>query len=124
MYHSAEQVWNGLAKNATEGLAAPARIVPFTLLLFLGQIAPLIFGLMLIVSSGPVSGLTQLLAVAAIVAVFTPRLIAVSRFRQGFASALLHPVGVAVLLALQWYALARKFTGKNPTWKGRECKAG
>jgi hypothetical protein len=33
MYHNASEVWQGLAKNATEGMAAPARILPFTFLL-------------------------------------------------------------------------------------------
>ena len=30
MYHNAGEVWRGLAKNATEGMAAPSRILPFT----------------------------------------------------------------------------------------------
>ena len=30
MYRNASEVWCGLSKNATEGLAAPSRIVPFT----------------------------------------------------------------------------------------------
>ena len=30
-YRSAREVWDGLAKNASEGLAAPARIVPWTI---------------------------------------------------------------------------------------------
>ncbi len=124
MYRSAADVWNGLAKNATEGIAAPARIVPFTVLLVLGQIAPLVLGLMLLFSRVSASVQVQALAITAIAAAFTPRLIAIVRFRQGVASALLHPVGVAVLLALQWYALFRKFTGQNATWRGREYKAG
>ena len=40
MYTTAAQVWQGLAKNATEGVAAPARIVPISLLLLLGQVIP------------------------------------------------------------------------------------
>ena len=30
MYRNAGEVWRGLAKNATEGLAAPGKIVPAT----------------------------------------------------------------------------------------------
>ena len=40
MYDSTGAVWNGLAKNATEGIATPARIAPFTVMLVLGQIFP------------------------------------------------------------------------------------
>src|SRR3984885_15512830 len=42
MYRSASEVWRGLAKNATEGMAAPARVLPLTILLFCGQILPLL----------------------------------------------------------------------------------
>ena len=47
MYHNAAEVWRGLTKNATEGMAAPARILPFTFLLFCGQILPLLLALSL-----------------------------------------------------------------------------
>ncbi len=42
MYRSAGEVWNGLAKNATEGLAAPVRIVPISIVLLLGQVLPFV----------------------------------------------------------------------------------
>jgi hypothetical protein len=31
----------------------------------------------------------------------------------------LHPVGIAIFLAIQWFALARWLAGKPATWKGR-----
>ena len=42
MYRSAREVWFGLAKNATEGLASPRLIGPATLLLLGGQVLPLV----------------------------------------------------------------------------------
>ena len=42
MYESASAVWMGLAKNATEGLGSPRRIVPVTVLLLMGQVLPVI----------------------------------------------------------------------------------
>ena len=33
--------------------------------------------------------------------------------------ALLHPVGIVLLLAVQWYALARRISGKPAVWRGR-----
>ncbi len=42
MYQSGSEVWRGLAKNATEGMAAPAVIVPATLLLLGGQVVPVL----------------------------------------------------------------------------------
>ena len=50
MYHNAAEVWRGLAKNATEGMAAPARILPFTLLLFCGQVLPLLLAISLVIA--------------------------------------------------------------------------
>ena len=43
MYDSAAKVWQGLAKNATEGIATPGKIVPLSLILFLGQVVPALF---------------------------------------------------------------------------------
>jgi hypothetical protein len=40
MYHNAQKVWIGLAKNATEAMAAPARLPIFTILLAGGQVLP------------------------------------------------------------------------------------
>ena len=114
MYRNAVQVWRGLEKNATEGMAAPARIVPFSALLLLGQVLPL--PLFLLAPSA--------LTGAALVASYVPRLIAAARFRQNLLGALLHPLGVAILLVLQWYALVRKLTGGQATWKQRAYDLG
>jgi hypothetical protein len=37
---------------------------------------------------------------------------------------LLHPLGVAVLLVLQWNALIRKLAGQQVTWKKRAYRMG
>ena len=120
MYHSASEVWRGLAKNATEGMAAPARILPFTLLLFGGQILPLL----LLAAPVPYSGRERSFILVALAASFLPRLFSVWKYRQPLASALLHPVGVALLLALQWYALVGKLAGQRVTWKERAYRMG
>ena len=41
MYRTAGDVWRGLAKNATEGLASPGMILPATAILLGGQVLPL-----------------------------------------------------------------------------------
>jgi hypothetical protein len=117
MYTSATQVWNGLAKNATEGMAAPARIVPFSILLFCGQVLPLplLAAAFIAPPLAPYRGLLALCVAAS----YLPRILAAVRFRQSWLGALLHSAGVAVLLALQWYALVRKLTGRTVSWKSR-----
>ena len=120
MYHNATEVWRGLTKNATEGMAAPVRILPFTLLLFCGQILPLL----LLVIPASYSALEHSLILVAVAASFLPRLFSVWKYRQPVASALLHPLGVALLLVLQWYSLLGKMAGQRVTWKERAYRMG
>jgi glycosyltransferase involved in cell wall biosynthesis len=123
MYHNAAEVWNGLAKNATEGLAAPARIFPFSFFLFFGQVLPLVL-LVFVVGYAGLHSMAGILALGATTACFVPRLLAVLRFRQRLLSAILHPIGVLLLLVLEWYALGRKLAGKQATWKQRAYNVG
>ena len=120
MYSRSLDVWRGLAKNATEGIGAPATIVPFTLLLAAGQILP--FGL---IAAGLAAGWhgwpawTIAAAWAASGLALAPRLVEAARFRQSLTSALAQPLAIAVFLAIQWYALARKLLGLQTSWRGR-----
>jgi hypothetical protein len=124
MYHNAAEVWRGLAKNATEGMATPARILPFTLLLFCGQVLPLLLALSLAVAPASYGTHARTLIVVALAASFVPRLLSVWKYRQSLLSALLHPLGVTLLLVLQWYALLRKLAGQQVTWKERAYRMG
>jgi cellulose synthase/poly-beta-1,6-N-acetylglucosamine synthase-like glycosyltransferase len=118
MYHNAAEVWQGLAKNATEGIAAPARIVPITLLLLAGQVLPFALAILLMVQHRVMS-FAGACAGMAVVAAWLPRLLAVRRFRQPLIGAVLHPAGVLLLLAVQWYALLRKLRGGAVSWRSR-----
>ena len=124
MYRNASEVWSGLAKNATEGIAAPSRILIFSFLLLFGQIAPLLLALAALLIPCAVTGGLRWWLFAAIIGSFLPRFVAVARFRQRIESALFHPVGITVLLVLQWYALARKVAGRSATWKQRAYNPG
>lgn len=119
MYHGATEVWRGLSKNATEGLAHPKVIVPATIVLLGGQALPV-----LLLALGPwlLEPTATLLAGIATAAVFLPRLLAVRRFSQPVSSAILHPLAVVLFLMIQWTALARSLRGRASTWKGRAYK--
>ncbi len=133
MYRSASTTWNGLAKNATEGIAAPARIVPMTLFLGIGQVLPLpllwlawqhtrfIFPFL----GPPVRiGVAPVWAASVAVALsYLPRIVNTVQYRQSWFGAALHPLGVLVLLVLQWYALCRKLLGHPAGWKARQYTA-
>jgi hypothetical protein len=134
MYDSAAKVWQGLAKNATEGIATPGKIVPLSLILLLGQVLPIPLlaawcFLLSMARTGagfagdplwtPFSAGITVVLIAAVIATILPRLLAVRRFQQPISSALLHPVGILLLLVVQWYALARKLFGKPVGWRQR-----
>jgi glycosyltransferase involved in cell wall biosynthesis len=135
MYDSAAKVWQGLAKNATEGIAAPARILPLTLLLLLGQILPTLLILAILLTtifiwrrhmfiigvSKPWLAATWAAAfLLALFASYLPRLLAVKRFKQPLKSALLHPLGITLLLCIQWYALTRQLLRRPVGWRQRD----
>jgi hypothetical protein len=113
MYHTAAEVWSGLTKNATEGMATPRALPVWTALLGCGHVLPLI----LVFLGG---GLPAILALGAGVGT---RLVLAVRFRQPLLSALLHPLGVLTTLALQWAALARSKRGLKNDWRGRSYLA-
>ena len=119
MYTTAGQVWQGLAKNAIEGLGAPARIVPISLLLLLGQVVPFVLAGWLLLTHTPVRAEILVCTAIAVVAAWLPRVLATARFQQPLQSAVLHPVGIVLLLAIQWYALARKLLGGSVHWRNR-----
>ena len=137
MYRSAGQVWFGLAKNAREGLGSWPAIIVWTVILFGGQVLPFLllplgldfaFRGLISVGSNPVGSpeelreigwiVTALAGLAAVVALAV-RLDAARRYRASWLGAVFHPVGVSVLLTLQWYATVRAWLGIPVGWKGR-----
>ena len=113
MYSDAGSLWEGLTKNATEGMATPKALPVWTVILVGGQILPLF---LLVAQPGWLSG-------AAVLASIGLRLVLASRLRQPVPSALLHPLGVAALLVVQWAALIRSARGVPATWRGRAYRA-
>lgn len=127
MYDSASEVWHGLKKNATEGVASAGLIVPVTLMLVCGQVLP--FMLLAIgvlertglatLSDGALSGWTWFGILLACSLAWLPRLIASATYGQSLMGALLHPVAIMVFLVIQWSAFAGSFSKRPVRWKGR-----
>ena len=124
MYDSAGAVWNGLLKNAGEGIAAPAAIGPWTIFLLAGQVLPLPLALYLGSRGRSELAPALLAALAAAIGVII-RMISARRFYMPsaatakYGSALAHPLGVLLLLLIQWQSVFRRLTGKRSKWKGR-----
>jgi len=121
MYGGAGEVWRGLAKNATEGMASWRRIPVFTVLLLAGQVLPLP---LLIWAAFGLDEVDFDVCLVAVLLGYAVRGVSAWRYRQSWRGVLLHPVGILVLLALQWYALVRKLSGKSATWKERAYQSG
>jgi len=113
MYANAAQVWEGLCKNATEGMAKPRALPVWTVILGGGQILPAV---LMLVAPGWAAALALLASVGF-------RLVLAVRFRQPWIAALLHPLGVAALLIVQWWSLIRAARGRPATWRGRAYTA-
>ena len=117
MYTTSLQVCNGLLKNATEGIANARLIMPFSVLLIGGSVLPVLL-LVISIRTGASWTAVAILVVATALS-FVPRLVACSRFGQSYVGAMLHPVGVACFVALQWIAIIRKSLGMTTKWRGR-----
>jgi hypothetical protein len=110
MYQDSAGVWEGLTKNATEGMAKPWALPIWTALLAGGHVLPFLL-------------LPGRLAWAACLCAWGLRAMLAWRFRQSWLSVVLHPVGMVALLVLQWAALLRAASGVKATWRGRAYTA-
>ena len=119
MYRSAGEVWRGFAKNATEGMADPAAIVPWTAILLGGHVLPPVLWVVAATGLAELGPAAFILLTAAAALSFATSLAVMRRFRQPLTAGLLRPAGVAVLLVIQWYALGRRLLGRPAGWKGR-----
>ncbi len=90
-------------------------IVPSTLLLLCGQVAPVILLVLAIWRSSA----SLFPAACATFCAYYPRLEGVKRFGQPAAGALFHPIGMLILVAIQWYGLLAFLSGRARSWKGR-----
>lgn len=113
MYGSWAELVSGFAKNAHEGLGSSRGIVPWTGILIGGHVAPV--ACLLAAAPGPSDGAIAL----ALVSSLAGRVVLSIRFGQSTLGALLHPVGVAALVCIQWYALIRRISGRPIAWKDR-----
>ena len=95
-------------RTLTKGSGSPVGIVPWTAILLGGQVLPWA----MVASSTVAAGIVLL-------ANYSMRLDAAWRFRQSWIGALLHPIGIVLLMAIQWSAPVRRMIGRPIGWKGR-----
>ncbi len=118
MYSGWRSVLRGLLKNATEGIANVKLIGIFSLLLLGAAVLP-VLSLAHALFYGWPTVASVVLAVASLLS-FVPRLLIALRLRQSWLGVLLHPVAVAIFVAVQWIAFVRANCGWGEVaWKGR-----
>jgi hypothetical protein len=60
-----------------------------------------------------------LMAALAAAGIWGMRLALARRFRQSLLGGALHPLGMLLVLLIQWQALFRSLTGRKTSWRGR-----
>jgi hypothetical protein len=112
MYSDWAGVWAGFSKNAREGMATPRALPVWTLLLGGGHLLPF---LLLPFATGAAVWLAAL----AVALVWGAAGAIAWRTGASPLAVLLHPVGVALTLAIQWNALLAGPRRRPAVWRGR-----
>lgn len=121
MYQDWSSTWRGFAKNAYEGVGSVGLLVFFTVVHLVAHVLPWLalagFALAALTGAAPgARGAT--LAGACVAAHLAQRFVLARRLRTSLTGALLHPVGVLLMTAIQWHSFVLDRTGQR-AWRGR-----
>ena len=116
MYDNWPDIWSGFAKNATEGMATPRALPVWTVLLAGGHLLPPVVALVAWASG---AALATTIAGLTTAAVLIARVLLAVKVRQSPRAVLLHPIGIAATLWIQWSALRAARRGHRAVWRGR-----
>ncbi len=118
MYSDWHSVLQGLQKNATEGIANAKLIFPFSVLLLGAAVLPILTLAHGLFWGWPGAAMA-VLGMATLLS-FAPRAMLAARFESSIWGTLLHPLAVAIFVAIQWQAFLNASFGGGPVaWKGR-----
>jgi chlorobactene glucosyltransferase len=124
MYREFGSMWDGITRwfYTVASLSAVSLVVMIAvvLLLFLAPFVWLAYGLLL---AQPAFA-WEVLVMLQVAIVFLARFLAGRRFSQPKTSIILHPIGVAFLLLVSFYASYQYLSGAGVRWKGRVYDAG
>lgn len=121
MYRGFPEAWAGFSKNAHEGMATPRALPVWTLLLLGGHVLP---WLLLIAALATSSGGAAFVAFSAVLVSLATRAAITLITNEPATTVPLHPLGVAVALAIQWNVLVRPRQAGAAVWKGRRYPVG
>lgn len=116
MYRGWRETWRGFAKNAYEGVGSPGLLIFLTLLHLGGHAAAWIIGPLALAMGW--SPLIWAPALVACVLQLTQRAMIARRVGHAWSSVWLHPIGVTLMTAVQWWSWHLQRAGKR-AWRGR-----
>jgi chlorobactene glucosyltransferase len=124
MYREFGTMWDGITRwfytVASLSVVTLVVMIAVVLLLFLAPFLWLVYGLLL----GQPALAWEVLVALQVGIVFLARFLAGRRFSQPKTSIILHPIGVAFLLLVSFYASYQYLTGAGVKWKGRVYDSG
>ena len=115
MYDNFVDIWSGFLKNAHEGIATPVALPIWTVLLVGGHIAPFVWLVLALLG-----GYALALPLVCCVMILVFRLAMGWKYDIPLISSVCHPLGVGVMITLQWVALFGASRGKQVSWRGRD----
>ena len=119
MYRSLKEIWNGFSKNIFAGFEfSSIALFSVNIMYFLLFFLPFLLFLIQL-SCGLSYDLTTILLLSQVIIIYVCRAAISARFRLGFISTILHPLGalsVPVIAVNSWRWIAG---GKGACWKGR-----
>jgi hypothetical protein len=118
MYDNRYALLNGFLKNATEGMARPVALPIWTILLAGGHILPFV-AILIAIGSGTLHTSLGVAACCAYLLLIGARIMQALKCHEPWQVVALHPAGVILTLAIQWFALYNYLTGAQVKWRGR-----
>ncbi|MBL0926565.1 MAG: glycosyltransferase [Phycisphaerales bacterium] len=120
MYRGLVQTWRGFAKNAYEGLGSVGLLVFLTVAHAAGHVLPWVYLPLAWAGLADADGVGP--AACAVAANLVQRLMLSRRFGHPAWLALLHPLAVLMMTAIQWHSYILYKTGRR-TWRQRTFDA-
>jgi chlorobactene glucosyltransferase len=124
MYREFGTMWQGITRwfymAASLSVVSLVAMIFVVLMLFLAPFLWLVYGLLL---AQPAFG-WEVLVTLQVAIVFLARFLAGRRFSQPKTSVILHPIGMAFLILVCFYASYQYLTGAGVKWKGRMYGSG
>lgn len=116
MYDGWSACWRGFTRNAYQALGSPGALATVLALEGTLFLSPFLWLALAVARGWPTWGWLALAQVSLLLSV---QVSLRQRFRYPWLTVVLHPVGIAVLLAIQGCGAWRHFTGQSTTWRGR-----